>query len=302
MQRSRDSFDSPESQLVRLFVQRGSCDTASAEQLVISLVEDLRKSAQLQGFAPSLESLLRLRRISLEYVDDLECDGLIQPLGIKYEDGFKMLVKSKCLPRRTRFTTAHEICHTLFYEVVPEIKFRNHDVDRTEERLCNIGAAALLIPAGMLKSQVKGAEVSFETLEKLSELFDVSLEAMFLRLRFLEIWGAELSTWRLMTGGKFFLHRLIGGRKAEWTWCEAELLRKAWGTRRPLRGRTYLECRDSDGCLKVRAVSYELRRCGDTLQALWSHPSIRRTHPKMPLFEAQESAKIRVGSKKTAAA
>ncbi len=285
MLRNRNSFDSQQSELVRLFVQRGSCDGGTAETTMTALVENLRESANLKDFTPSLEPLLKLRRIiSLEYVDDLDCDGAIHPLGVKYEDGFKILVKSKCSPHRIRFTVAHEICHTLFYEMAPEVKFKNHEVDPTEERLCNIGAAALLIPARMLKRQARGLRVSFDSLEKLSTLFDVSLEAMLLHLRFVEMWKAELSVWHLMTGGKFSLHRLVGGRKAEWIWCESELLRKAWDTGRVMCGRTYLEYRDADGCLKVRAVSYELKRRRDALLALWSQPSIRRTPPEMPLF------------------
>jgi Zn-dependent peptidase ImmA (M78 family) len=27
---------------------------------------------------------------------------------------------------RQRFTIAHEICHTFFYEIVPELKFKPH--------------------------------------------------------------------------------------------------------------------------------------------------------------------------------
>lgn len=282
MQRSQNYF---ESELVRLFVQRGSCEGGTAETTMTTLVENMRQSTKLTGFAPSLEPLLQRRKIlSLQYVDDLGCDGAIHPLGVKYEDGFKILVKSKCSPHRIRFTVAHEICHTLFYEMAPEVKFRSHDVDPNEERLCNIGAAALLIPEGVLKRQARGLAVSFDSLEKLSALFDVSLEAMLLRLRFVKVWGTELSVWHLMTNGEFAMHRLVGGRKAEWIWCESGLLKKAWDTRRALCGRTYLECRDADGCLKVRAVSYELKRRGDALLALWSHPSIRRTPSKMPLF------------------
>jgi hypothetical protein len=284
---SQNSFDLQQSELVRLFSRRGGQDGGTAETTMTSLVENIRHSANLKGFVPSLEPLLELRRIlSLQYVDDLGCDGAIHPLGVKYEDGFKILVKGKCSPHRIRFTVAHEICHTLFYEIAPEVKFSNHDVDPTEERLCNIGAAAILIPAVMLKRQARGLAISFDSLEKLSSLFNVSQKAMLLRLRFIKIWGAELSEWHLLTNGEFSMHRIVGGRKAEWKWCDSGLLRKAWDTGQVLCGRTYIECRDADGCLKVRAVSYELKRRGDALFALWSHPSIRRTPPKMPLFES----------------
>ena len=57
-----------------------------------------------------------------------------------------MLVNKKHPQTRVRFTIAHEICHTFFYEIVPELKFVSHPTDPAEERLCNAGAAALLMP------------------------------------------------------------------------------------------------------------------------------------------------------------
>ncbi len=259
---------------------------------MVGLVENLRKSARLKGFAPFLDPVLKLRKIhSVEYVNDFDSDGAIHPLGHKYEQGFKMMVKRNCSSHRIRFTIAHEICHTMFYEMVPEVKFKPHEVDPKEERLCNIGAAALLVPARILKREVRGLPISFDSLEQLSKLFNVSLEVMLLRLRSTEIWHAELSVWRLMTSGKFLQDRLIGGRKVDWTWCESDLLRNAWATQRILRGRTYLACKGQDGGLKIRAVSYELKRRGDTVLALWSHPSTRRTRPAMPLFEGVHHSK-----------
>jgi hypothetical protein len=196
-----------------------------------------------------------------------------------------MLLKKDCASTRTRFTTAHELCHTFFYESVPELKFQDHEVDAGEERLCDIGAAELLMPVHALRRQAKAMGTSLEALTKLARLFDVSLEAMLLRLRSVGGWRSELSTWHAMTGGRFALHRLVGGRKVEWSWSEPSLLQKAWDTGHVLSGRTYLECRDQHGCLKIRPVSYELRRRKDSLLALWSHCSAARTHRNLPLFE-----------------
>lgn len=286
-----NSKQSEQSELVSLFVRRGGQCVSTAEATMISLAKDLRRSAKLKGFAPSLNPLLEMRGIRPpEYVNGFDCDGAIHPLGNQYKDGFKMLVKSNSSRYRIRFTMAHEVCHTLFYELVPELKFRNHEVDPLEERLCNIGAAALLMPAQMVKAKAKGLGASFDALDKLSALFEVSPQAMLLHLRFLGIWKSELSVWRLMSDGSFCLHRLIGGKKVEWVWSEPELLRRAWESGK-LRGRTYLEYRDSDGGLKVRAVSYELTRRGENVLALWSHPSIRRTHPKMPLFDTLHASR-----------
>jgi hypothetical protein len=60
----------------------------------------------------------------------------------------------------------------------------------------------------------------------------VSSEAMLLRLRSARLWESELPVWRLMTGGGFSLHRMVGGRRVEWEGSESHLLRDAWNTGR----------------------------------------------------------------------
>jgi len=250
------------------------------------LVIDLRKSVRLRGLDIRIEPFLKHRRVfQLEYVKDFDCDGALVPLGSAFADGFRMLLRKDSASTRTRFTTAHELCHTFFYQHVPEIKFSNHEVDPAEERLCDVGAAELLMPSHALKKQARATGTSLEALSKLATLFDVSLEAMLLRLRSIAGWRSELSTWHLMTGGGFALRRLVGGRKVDWRWSEPKLLRNAWDTGRLLCGHTYLECLDRHGSLKVRAVFYELKRRKDALLALWSHYSTRRIYPNLPLFE-----------------
>ena len=59
-----------------------------------------------------------------------------------------MGVKADMGEKRMRFTIAHELCHTYFYELVPELKFCDHGPNDEEEAICNQGAAALLIPRG----------------------------------------------------------------------------------------------------------------------------------------------------------
>jgi hypothetical protein len=78
-----------------------------------------------------------------EVVPDLPCDGLIEPIGTTYSAGFRMRLKKNAADVRLRFTIAHELCHTFFYELVPEFKFVAHESDDSEERLCNWGAASL---------------------------------------------------------------------------------------------------------------------------------------------------------------
>jgi len=76
---------------------------------------------------------------------------------------------------------AHEICHTFFYEIVPELKFTPHPTDSFEEALCNHGAAAFADAAEDVLAHVSVRDVSLATLEELSQRYAVSIEAAFLR-------------------------------------------------------------------------------------------------------------------------
>jgi hypothetical protein len=163
-------------------------------------------------------------------------------------------------------------------------------VDPCEERLCNFGAAELLMPARPLKRCAKSLEKSLRSLEVLAKSFHVSMEAMLLRLQSVGVWESELSEWRAMTGGNFSLHRVTGGRRVQWEWSESHLLRDAWDNGKTLSGKTYIQYREQGGAPNLRAVSYEVRRRGNALFALWSRPSNNRSHAGMPLFEEAEKS------------
>jgi IrrE N-terminal-like domain len=252
---------------------------------MVQLVASLRKAARLRSHDVRIEPFLRHRRIlRIEYARDVDYDGALMPLGQEFSDGFAIVLNKNCPSTRIRFTAAHELCHTFFYEYVPELKFRDHNPDPLEERLCDIGAAELLMPSRAVKRQAKSTGTSLEALARLAGLFDVSLDAMLLRLRSIASWHSELSTWRQTIGGDFALQRIVGGRKVDWNWSNPKLLRCAWDTGRLLHGRTYVEYREQGG-LKVRPVFYELKRWKDSLLALWSHYKTTRSYASLPLFE-----------------
>jgi len=250
------------------------------------VVRRLRQSVRWKGLATPLDRLLRLRNIlEVQTLPDLNFEGVVDPIGTSFDLGFRMVLKAGLSRSRIRFTTAHELCHTFFYEVVPELKFCLHEVDQDEERICNLGAAELLMPSTTLRKRCKGLSVSLDSLENLAGSYDVSIEAMLLRLRSLKLWHSELSMWHRMTGGGFALHRLWGGRRLEWRWPDESLLKIAWETGRQVAGRTYLELRDTHGALQLRPVTYQLSRRGEALVALWSHPSVPLPIARMPLFD-----------------
>jgi hypothetical protein len=220
-----------------------------------------------------------------DVVPGLSSDGYIQPIGCSFRDGFRMVLKGGSAQTRSRFTIAHELCHTFFYELVPEVKFRSQEVDAEEERLCNLGAGELLIPTNSLKRRAKRNRVSVDSLEELAATYVVSPEAMLLRLRSLRLWNCELSFWRPTQRG-FSLDRLVGGRRVNWVWPDDAPLQRAWGSKGKVAGRTYLELRDSGG-LQLRPVCFQLVRRGNSIMALWSAKPIDQELRNLPLFENQ---------------
>jgi len=251
------------------------------------LIAQLRKSSRHKGLAAQLGDCLAQRLVfQSEFVSGLPSDGYIEPIGSSFNEGFRMVLKKGSTQVRTRFTIAHELCHTFFYEIVPELKFGSVEVDPEEERLCNLGAAELLIPTKSLKAQAKLVEISLNSLEKLAAMYTVSTEAMLLRLRSLKLWDCELSFWRRKVDGSFSMDRIIGGRKVNWTWPDDVPLNAAWNTNGKPVGRTYLELRGSDGSLQLRSVCYEVGRRGNELASLWSAKPIEQRRKNLPLFQA----------------
>src|SRR5271166_314334 len=147
---SNQACSEPQSDLVRLFVERSGlvAPQNSPDQVITQLVERTARRTRGRSQAQRLQRFLDDRNIvSVEYVDDAGYDGMLDPMGSTFINGFKMRLRPIVSEARARFTIAHEACHTFFYELAPEIKFRPHETDELEERLCNLGASVLLIPS-----------------------------------------------------------------------------------------------------------------------------------------------------------
>jgi hypothetical protein len=86
---------------------------------------------------------------------------------------------------RTRFSLAHEIAHTLFYEHQgAELKSRK-DAPKGDrlEAACHRAAAMILVPSKVLRSEIRQQEVSNSAaVVGLANRFDVSTEVMLRRL------------------------------------------------------------------------------------------------------------------------
>lgn len=122
-------------------------------------------------------------RLGIQVVprDDLP-DARIIPIGSR-----KARIEfNPTRPRgRLRYSIAHEIAHTFFSDWAETIRNRSpkeYDSDSWQlEMLCNVAAAELLMPIGTFE-EVRQELVSVDRLMKLRKEYDVSTEAMFLRV------------------------------------------------------------------------------------------------------------------------
>lgn len=273
------------SPLVQAFVARSGKDPGlTAQQIMEALVE---RNSHKKAKTPDerVQQFLRDRRIQIvEEQVDLNCDGFIEPLGNCYEDGFRVRLNTASTRVRQRFTLAHEACHSLFYELVPELKFVPHAPDEEEERLCNFGAAALLISGNALRKKVKRVQPCLDSLYELASEYTVSVQTILLRLRSLGLWTLELSTWHRMGNGTFALDRLYGGRQVDWEWTDEEILKLAWQRKGSTWGHTFVQCQDLRGIKRFKPVTYEVRRHSNGLIALWGKGIARQTPSVRRLF------------------
>jgi Zn-dependent peptidase ImmA (M78 family) len=255
----------------RFAVANDSPKGGAAEHEIIKCIRKLRRRVGLLAVAPSsLEPLLAARNIrDIATNDDLKADGALVPLGTDFRAGFRMVLRRDMPERRINFTVAHEICHTFFYERVPEIKFGSHAIDKEEERLCNCGAEEILMPALDVRRCARDKPVSLNSLQMMAAHYRVSLAAMLIRLRSQGLWRAELVVWHKMTNGTFEVKRVWGGRLADWKWMEPEIPHRAFSApgESVISGGSFWYVNTPE-CRRTRPVDYQVKRYGNDVLAL----------------------------------
>jgi hypothetical protein len=155
--------------------------------------EVLIKSSGQFGMRVDLNPILRQRKIikPIVYDSQLKSDARISPV----QDGFRIymnsLYKSQNMEHRWRFSIAHEIGHTLFYDLKnsPPKHFRILGLTaELEEQICNYFATELLMPEEQVSYQYHSLTENKEnaniiaTIIQLVRLYDVSFESMCLRI------------------------------------------------------------------------------------------------------------------------
>ena len=261
----------PASALTTTFAKRMTGPNSDPQAAMLFCIRQLRRKVRVKTISSQLQSFLRVRNIkNIAEMEELKGDGCLQPLGTSYKAGFTVLVRKNAPLARRRFTLAHELCHTFFYESVPEFKFVPHETDEFEERLCDVGAAEILMPEARLRRTCAKIEPCLSTLFVVSRMYAVSIEAMMIRLRSLGYWDCELSFWYKTGTGKFALDRTVGGKQTQWKWIDDSPLQTAWNNSSSSAGHAFVEYTDERGNWYAKPVWFEVQRRSDRVVSLWA--------------------------------
>ena len=152
-----------------------------------------------------LKPLLRLRRIlAVKYDSSLGCRAKLIPVERGFEIRVDESLRYRFRRENWRFTIAHEIGHTFFYDLDTVVPRRYPGIpvgNIPEERFCDLFACELLMPQKLMvdrfRPEIFEEEQScdhslFKSVFKIQREFDVSLGSICLRI------VKDLSLWRCL--------------------------------------------------------------------------------------------------------
>lgn len=162
-----------------------------------------------------LRHLAVLRGVSAISEKPLRCDGII---SVNSSGSYLIQVNQDHPESRKRFTIAHEIGHTFFFDVDSEIRQRVRDtnLDRisssdSEELLCNYAGAEILMPHLQFRSLVRAGGPGSESLIRMARHFNVSIQACSKRAVQLLRVKLAIVLWRYNTANQYY--------ESRWTAC-----------------------------------------------------------------------------------
>lgn len=236
-----------------------------AEESVRELVRQLLALAGEVAPPVRLGNLLPKRHVSkIRYVNG----GPDAHLRVQ-DQTFVIEVKRGSPRSRVRFSIAHELVHTFFYDLDSPNLRRACPVPHghpDEERLCDIGAAELLMPARFVESALAAAprpgeeDFSLDVFRRLVTRFAVSPEALARRL------VQDLGMWQALLVGCRWLPKVAddaeSSERGEETW------RVSWSTKPTgLRGILYLPPRKTRPAVRSKAVELAYQSRGEVSSA-----------------------------------
>lgn len=121
--------------------------------------------------------------------EPFSCEAALEPVG----DGHRIVLRGESSERRRRFTIAHEIGHFVLHahRLAPERGGRADGTWRLQEHEADQFAADLLMPEDLVRQAAleHGPDAA-----RLADRFDVSRQAMQVRLRAMGIAGHQDAT------------------------------------------------------------------------------------------------------------
>ncbi len=162
-----------------------------ARQFVNQLID--KRGNENPPFSP--EEYASLQGIKKIVREDL---GNVSGLLLRFHDGHVIKVNQKHNLARQNFSCAHEIAHNLIRELKIELDTENisyrtfnpqahsiaisKTISRARESLCDAAATELLMPELIFKKYISTFGVSIHTIEKLANIFRVSIRAAAIRI------------------------------------------------------------------------------------------------------------------------
>lgn len=117
--------------------------------------------------------MLGLPGVSLKFMPMGDRDGAYDP------EHKVILINSEVRPERQRFTLAHEISHAIMLsddDLLSDLHdaFEGDRLEEVIETLCNVGAAAILMPVSLIQDMIQRFGETGRTLAELARRADVS--------------------------------------------------------------------------------------------------------------------------------
>lgn len=122
-----------------------------------------------------------MRNAQIVEEPNLPAHGILDKNG----NGYIIKIDSELPLTRRRFTICHELVHTFFEDASWKFRLGAKKVEtesEEEEKLCDFGAAELLMPATAFKNFVSDRRRNFELVRDIAEIFQVSTEAAAIRV------------------------------------------------------------------------------------------------------------------------
>jgi Zn-dependent peptidase ImmA (M78 family)/O-acetyl-ADP-ribose deacetylase (regulator of RNase III) len=153
-------------------------------EVVVEKARTLTLEAMQEGWAgPPFSPFELAERLGVQVVahEDLRDARLLAD-----EDGRPLLEYNPTRPRgRLRFSIAHELAHTFFPDFGEASRYRSGPTAAPDawqlELLCDVAAAELLMPLGSFP-ELEDAPLQIERLMEMRRVFEVSMEALLLRI------------------------------------------------------------------------------------------------------------------------